>query len=70
MDRSPESRPDAPADDTSVRETLDRHDRDRALGHALDRLAPSRGAHWPKHDQRSSSRLAGLDGRGPADERR
>jgi len=38
---------------------LDRHDRDRALEHRLDRMAPSRrDAGWPKDDRRSSSRLA------------
>ena len=37
---------------------LDRHDRERAQEHRLDRLAPSRRENWPKDDRRSSSRLA------------
>jgi hypothetical protein len=36
---------------------LDRHDRERALDHRLDRIAPSRKESWPKDDRRSSSRL-------------
>ena len=43
-------------------QTLERYDREQALLHQLDRLAPSRRAHWPKSDQRSSSRLLEHDG--------
>jgi hypothetical protein len=42
-------------------QALERHDRDQALVHQLDRLAPSRNAQWPKDDRRSSSRLDGAD---------
>ena len=37
---------------------LDHHDRERALDHRLDRLAPSRKESWPKDDRRSSSTLS------------
>ena len=37
---------------------LDRHDRERALDHRLDRVAPSRKESWPKDDRRSSSKLS------------
>lgn len=36
---------------------LDHHDRERALTHRLDRVAPSRRDSWPKDDRRSSSKL-------------
>ena len=37
---------------------LDRHDRERALDHRLDRIAPSRKESWPKDDRRSSSTIS------------
>jgi hypothetical protein len=43
---------------------LDDHDRERALSHQLDRLAPSRRDRWPKDDRRSSERMD-ADGRDP-----
>jgi hypothetical protein len=36
---------------------LDRHDRQHALSHELDRMAPSRRDRWPKDDRRSSERI-------------
>ena len=36
---------------------LNHHDRERAITHRLDRVAPSRRESWPKDDRRSSSRL-------------
>jgi hypothetical protein len=42
-------------------EALDQLDREQALTHQLDRLAPSRHARWPKADARSSARV-GRDG--------
>ena len=36
---------------------LDRHDREQALEHHLDRLVPSRREQWPKDDRRSISRM-------------
>jgi hypothetical protein len=36
---------------------IGRDDRQRALDHKLDRIAPSRRAVWPKDDRRSSERL-------------
>jgi hypothetical protein len=38
---------------------LERHDREQALTHQLDRVAPSRRARWPKDDRRSSERPTG-----------
>ena len=35
-------------------QALDHHDRQQALSHQLDRIAPSRRAAWPKDDRRSS----------------
>ena len=46
MDRSPER--------DEGRGALERHDREQALTHELDRMAPARRAHWPKDDRRSS----------------
>ena len=37
--------------------SLERHDREQAITHQLDRLAPSRRATWPKDDRRSSAKL-------------
>jgi hypothetical protein len=37
-------------------EALERLDREQALSHHLDRVAPSRRAQWPKDDERSSMR--------------
>ena len=37
---------------------LERHDREQALTHHLDRLAPARRAQWPKDDRRSSEHPA------------
>ena len=34
--------------------SLDRHDREHAQSHHLDRMAPSRREGWPKDDRRSS----------------
>jgi hypothetical protein len=59
-DRNRESRDEAPAGDAPD-DALERHDREHALTHELDRLAPSRHAQWPKGDQRSSSRLTEPD---------
>lgn len=36
---------------------LERHDREQAITHELDRLAPSRRATWPKDDRRSSEKI-------------
>jgi hypothetical protein len=41
--------------------SLDRHDKDQANAHRLDRLAPGRRDRWPKDDRRSSSRLSDLE---------
>lgn len=38
-------------------QALDRLDREQALTHQLDRIAPSRRAQWPKDDERSSARV-------------
>jgi hypothetical protein len=59
-DRSRKSPDDALAGD-SPDDSLEQHDRDHALMHELDRLAPSRHTQWPKGDQRSSSQLAEPD---------
>ena len=59
-DRRRKSADDALAGD-SPDDTLERHDRDQALMHELDRLAPNRPAQWPKGDERSSSQLADPD---------
>lgn len=40
--------------DREDRPALERLDRQQALSHELDRLAPSRRATWPKDDRRSS----------------
>lgn len=37
--------------------SLERHDREHANTHHLDRLAPSRRATWPKDDRRSSAKI-------------
>jgi hypothetical protein len=59
-DRRQKSADDALAGD-SPGDALERHDRESARMHELDRLAPSRHARWPKGDQRSSSQLAEPD---------
>jgi hypothetical protein len=38
-------------------QALERLDREQELTHQLDRIAPSRHAQWPKHDERSSARI-------------
>lgn len=43
-----------PHDRDAGHKALDRLDREQAINHELDRLAPSRRAHWPKDDRRSS----------------
>jgi hypothetical protein len=45
---------DRPDERDEGRRALERHDREQALSHHLDRLAPDRRAHWPKDDRRSS----------------
>ena len=62
-----DARPDT---DESARsdshDTVDHHDRERALHHKLDRIAPSRHAIWPKDDRRSSTRVPRPEAEPPA----
>jgi hypothetical protein len=45
---------DQDRDRADDRRALEHHDREQALTHQLDRLAPARRATWPKDDRRSS----------------